>query len=325
MKTTWPIVLVIMLQGLVSGTTSWLHSEPPANRVLTYHRDNIYSIAASPDGRWLVSASEDMTVCVWDWPTGKVMVRLEHDGPVYEASFSPDGRWLATADGDGKVHLFDGRSLLRVRCLEGHTGPVYALAFSPDSRWLATGGGEKDHACRVWEVSTGKSVQTLLGHQDAIYGVAFGANGQLATASGDKTVRLWDWRHGKAQVLQGHTSYVYRCRFSPDARHLATASHDRTVRIWESGTGKLLRTLQISKQPVYAVAFSGDGKWLACAGEEHAVRIWDWQNDALLKLLTGPKDAVYAVGWLHLDGREYLVYGGGEMRIHAAPAVSATK
>ncbi|MDW7993046.1 MAG: WD40 repeat domain-containing protein [Gemmatales bacterium] len=325
MNPTKPHAVLCVLVALINANWVAPKSEPMAQRLFDGHRDNVYSIAASPDGRWIASASEDLTACVWDWKTGRLVARLEHDGPVYEATFSPDGRWLATADGNAKVHLFDAAKFQRVRTLEGHTGPVYALAFSPSSRWLATGGGEKDYVCRVWDVATGKCVQTLRRHQDAIYGVAFASDSVLATSSADKTVCLWDWQRGDARVLQGHTSYVYRCRFSPDGQYLATASHDRTVRVWEWATGKLLRTIQPSKQPVYAVSFSPNARWLACVGEEHAVRIYAWKSEQMPKVISDTRDVVYAVAWLQLDGQEYLTYGGGESKVRVVPVASPTE
>jgi WD40 repeat protein len=167
----------------------------------------------------------------------------------------------------------------------------------------------------VWDVATGKCVSTLRGHKGAIYGVAFSSNGSLATSSEDKTVRLWDWQPGKSRVMVGHTSYVYRCRFSPDGKYLASASHDRTVRIWNVSTGELVQTLQFSKQPVYAMAFSPNGVLLACVGEEHAVQVVDWRTGRIVQTLTGPKDALYAVSWFTAAGKNYLTFGGAETQV----------
>ncbi|NEO88929.1 MAG: hypothetical protein F6K56_01055, partial [Moorea sp. SIO3G5] len=81
------------------------------------------------------------------------------------------------------------------------------------------------------------------GHQDWVYSVAFSPNEQkLATASYDKTARIWDLQGNPLALLTGHQNSVNSVAFSPDGHKLATASGDGTVRIWKvESLGELLR------------------------------------------------------------------------------------
>ncbi len=86
----------------------------------------------------------------------------------------------------------------------------------------------------------------------------------VASASCDRTVRLWDAATGAAlQTLQGHLRYVNSVAFSPDGKVIASASRDRAVRLWDAVTGAALQTLEGHLDCVNSVAFSPDGKVVA--------------------------------------------------------------
>jgi Tol biopolymer transport system component len=238
------------------------------------HTRAVISVAFSPDGKRLASASADGTVKVWDATSDQAALTLRgHPGQLLCVAFSPDGKHLASAGTDKTVKVWDAASGQVALTLKGHTGGVVSVAFSPDGKRLASGG--VDRTVKVWDATSGQEALILQGHTGTVDSVAFSPDGKrLASASGDRTVKVWDATSGQeALTLQGHTDPVYSVAFSPDGKRLASASWDKTVKVWDATSGQEALTLQGHTDLVCSVAFSPDGKRLASASWDRTVKV----------------------------------------------------
>eukprot|EP00892_Ulva_mutabilis_P005137 jgi/Ulvmu1/2996/UM015_0036.1 len=116
---------------------------------MTGHQQLINHVQFSPDGRWLLSASFDKSVKLWDGVTGQFLATMRgHVGPVYQLSWSADSRMFVSASKDSTIKVWDLRTRKLKVELPGHADEVFAVDWSPDGGTVASGG--KDRVVKLW-------------------------------------------------------------------------------------------------------------------------------------------------------------------------------
>jgi WD40 repeat protein len=232
-------------------------------RVLGGHEALVFTVAISPDGKQLASASNDGTVRLWEVETGKVSRVLR--GPPCERtlSYSPDGRSLASGCHDRVVRIWDTEKGTLVREL-AHGSPVWSVSYLPDGKTIASGG--EDHSIRLWDVATGTQRQTLGGTIGLIFSLVPSPDGRtLASGSNDGTIRLWDLASGQSRVLRlGHVPFWMA--FHPNGRELVSSDGlGIATYLSDLVSGKSVRLEAGGRIKQYGVAISPDGKKVAIA------------------------------------------------------------
>ena len=167
----------------------------------------------SLDGKLLVSSSRDGTVKIWEISSGKELRAIElGNASFFSVKFSPNGNLIAASTNgsyqeNGSIFLWNVESGKEEMRFQGHNGSIWSIDFSPDGRFLASGGLD-DGKIIIWELSTGKSVQTLI---------------------------------DQGQVRSLMDPGIRSLSYSPDGRYIVSGVTSGPLPLWDVETGKIVR------------------------------------------------------------------------------------
>ena len=271
------VVRAVDQYGRRSGAIFGLHQSSPFHIVTLEEPETVTSLAFSPEGTSLATATGNHAISLWDLERREVMAEL---GPIpfqelsseSSVAFSPDGATLASRARDGNVRLWDVATGSMTAALEGQPGTPTSLAFSPDGATLAA--VSSDNTVTLWNLET-ETESASLRHDTWVSDLAFSPDGAtIASASSDGQIHLWDSATGAhTAALEGHEDWVGGLAFSADGATLASSGLGGLVKLWDVTTRRGVATLEHG-WIVGDMAFSPDGLTLACASRR-VVRLWD--------------------------------------------------
>jgi WD40 repeat protein len=275
---------------------------PEILTTLKGHADQVYSVAFSKDGKYLVTASFDHTVKLWDALTGK------------------------------EIRTFGGPA--------GHQRQVLAVAFSPDGFSIASGGNAPDNSVKIWDVPSSSPLRTLVNNA-GINAIALSPEipkegVKLATGGIDGVVQIWNAADLKEPrfVCKGHTGPVTNVAFSTNGQMVASSGADKTVRFWNATNGQLIAAVGAHTATANAVIFNPNNTAAYSVGDDGLLKFWTVPPPAP-KAMPGHAAAVTSM-YLAGDGNTLLTGGadkivrmtqlasGKELRVTAAATANVT-
>jgi WD40 repeat protein len=276
----------------------WKRREDQARMVIgtDAHAKGILDTVVTPDGRTIVSASNDRTLKVWDLATGKCKATLRgHAGGVWGVAVTPDGRTIISASKDRTLKVWDLATGKCKATLQGHADAIRRVAVTPDGRTIVS--ASIDRTLKVWDLAMGKCKATLQGHAGAVLGVAVTPDGRtIVSASYDMTLKVWDLAIGKCKAtLEGHVGTVRGVAVTPDGLTIVSTSDDRTLKAWDLATGKCKATLHGHVGSVWGVAVTPDGLTIISASDDRTLKAWDLATGKCKATLHGHVGAVWGV------------------------------
>ncbi len=282
---------------------------------LTGHRAMVRSLAFSPDGQTLASASADTTLKLWSLTTGQLTRTLEgHTATVTEVVFSLDGETLASSSSDKTLKIWSSAGDLRQTFI-GHRAPVTSLRFSPQGDRLVS--TSEDHELRFWRLS-GEPILAYADLAGAGKAIDFSPDGRYLVSSGpmeSREVMLWQLESPFYRVIGEHDAGVIALAISPDGQTLASAGSDRTLKLWQphqdstsEENGTLLKSIpNAHRAPIIHLAFSPDGQVLSSSSFDNTVRLWQQNGTPLLTY----RDPNNIAGQVAFNPHNSMVASGG--------------
>jgi WD40 repeat protein len=279
-----------------SSLITALEYSPNLNVFYHGHKDIVYGLAYSPDGKILASGSSDGTLILWDTGTGKQIHSPlnKHKGAVSSVSFSPDGKRVASAGSDNTVILWDtttGKLLGQLNAgpsEELSSESMQSVAFSPDDKWVCS--GSSFGVVLLWNLqSLSSSPKRFPKDTSAVTSLAFSPDsGKLISIDENGLIVIWDVETGKQlshilpeqlpkdAVTKEQVRLSYGLDFNLTQNLIAAGTEEGNIFLADldspAGSGKLLSG---HTAKVTSVVFTPDGKLLASCSQDRTVIVWD--------------------------------------------------
>ncbi|KAJ3128340.1 hypothetical protein HK098_004750 [Nowakowskiella sp. JEL0407] len=267
------------------------------------HSSPVNSVAISPDGKYVASASvyHSRDVCrIWSMETGKLVKELK--GVASPIIFSKNSRFLFSGSSDYAIKSWYFETGVELGTYCGHFDKVSALTLS-QGQYLVS--GSLDWTIRVWKINRHQATwkRTLKGHNAAVTSVDISQSGLvLVSASMDKTIKVWSFYSGiLMRTLTGHEGPVLSVKISPAEKIVVSGSRDRTVRTWWIEDG-IERSIMLSHSSVVkTIAISQDGQKVISGSNDNSIKMWDMDSGEEILTLKGHKKEVNSVQFFNND------------------------
>ena len=278
-------------------------------------RHNSYVNAVCSTGKYIVSASDDKILLVWEIKRYKIEFRYEihaHAGPIVCLHVMKDKKksildQILSASHDGTIKHWD---LEEGICLQSIAYNDYSinecLTVICNEKYIFKGLRNRNVSIKkglihIFDIKRGGLLFELAGHTDYVRCFAM-TSSYLFSGSLDMSIIRWDidsigrvFSRENCFTLLGHTDWVRSLCCTKDELRLISGSNDMTVRIWDIETGETIQILSGLDRGVRCVCMSSDDKHIICGAEDNTVRTWDLETGCPIRILRGHTDWVTSV------------------------------
>jgi len=249
------------------------------------HTGRIRSVEFSRDGKYVVTASRDETVRIWDTQTYSQFgdPLIGHTGAVWSACFSSDGMLVVSTSIDGTVRIWNAKSEAHEQVRESfkrHKGAEKASFLSNGTHVVSA----SEDTILFWDTTTQAEIAQPLHNRGLVF--AFSPDGKciaLPTGDDSSSLEILVVQTGArvGQLLTGHHRSVSAVAFSPDGQHIATLGKDGILQIWDARTGTRTNVMT-GRRRTRSIAFYLDEEHIMTSGD-HGIQFWDMNTKSQIR------------------------------------------
>ncbi|RKU28646.1 hypothetical protein C6497_07745 [Candidatus Poribacteria bacterium] len=269
-------------------------------KTINAHTSWVDDLSYSPDGKSIISISDDDAIFLWDVNT--LQNKKMFDGPVegypISVDYNQDGRIIATGGADNIVHIWHGPTGEYITSFSEsnteHTSFIVSVVFSPDGKTVAS--ASEDGSIRFWDIASGTLKNALTGHIHSIYSVAFTPNGtQLISADGDQTLSIWNIESRNLVDTIMSEYELDRVVFNQNGDIIAGGGG--AIVLISKDNPEQQRVLTEVKKGLHSFEITSDRETFATGHEDKNIYLWDSKTGKLKKTLSGHTDYVYSTAF----------------------------
>ncbi|EFA80856.1 hypothetical protein PPL_06445 [Heterostelium album PN500] len=281
------------------------------------HRDEVWYLKFSNNGKKLASCSKDSQILIWDMSTlyeavpqePRVLATLSgHNKDVSYLSWSPDDRYLISASSDNSVKLWSVDEAVCLKTYSKHTDAVTCCAWHPDGKRFVSGGNDKN--LYLWNIATPEtthqvSVPIRSWACARVNDMAIHRDGkQLIVICQEKKIRIFDIDAERPEISIAETEAIMSMALSQDSRYIIVNTSNQEIHLWDLEKRIIVQKYRGQRQGRFVIrsCFGGvDEGFILSGSEDSKIYIWRRQNGALLECLSGHTKTVNCVAWSPTD------------------------
>jgi len=260
------------------------------------HTSEIDCIAFSPDGRYIVSGSKDLSVRIWDASTGEEIRNFPgNNADVNSLAISPDGRSIITGSHFNRnAIIWNIATGNKIQNLE-HAAGVNYVSFSPDGKHILTGTGAAHNHNRIiklWDIISGQEFRTLSEHGASIFSIQFCPDGRyLVSGLSNGLIKHSDVISGQdIREFPGHNGNSFVIFNSDGKQILSSSSIDSSIKLWDVATDQKIKIFTVpERERIHAVSFTScDRRFLTSSSTNHEtfIRLWEISTGNIIRTVT---------------------------------------
>jgi len=258
------------------------YCHPPFYNLLDGHKDFVIDAMFSPDGQFILTASQDNTAKLWNLEGIELNTLKGHKQPLVlrgkTASFSSDGQYIVTCSLDSTAILWSAQGSFITKM--DHDGEVFSCQFSKDNRAILTTSADK--FARIWNLD-GKCIQTLQGHRATVYDACYSKDGNtIVTISADSTAILWNKVGDKQLIFENHNARITEVSFLNNQSVITTDSKGQVL-VWDF-EGNISLTVQAHSGRVRNLAVAHNESYFITTGDDKQIKIWNLEGKNIASL-----------------------------------------